>query len=99
VAAAYATATNTWSSGESVTQWLDSFSTLVTPAFWSAFTSADPAPPALPTRAVVQRVLAAHAPRGEVGAEVLLRITPGDGRALLVDLVERKSMWLVAGYS
>ena len=68
-------------------------------AFWSAFTSADPAPPALPTRAVVQRVLAAHAPRGEVGAEVLFRIAPGDDRALLVDLVERKSMWLVAGYS
>ena len=48
---------------------------------------------------MVQRVLAAEAPQGEVGAEVLFTIAPGGRRALLVDLVERKSVWLVASHS
>jgi hypothetical protein len=96
VAAAYAVAIDTWSAGESVVAWVASFSALVTPAWWSAFTSADPLPPEVATGAVVQQVLAAHAPAGQVGAEVLFTIAPGGGRALLVDLVERTSVWLVA---
>jgi hypothetical protein len=89
----------TWPAGESVLQWLASFSTLVTPAWWSAFTSADLVRPTRPTTALVQRVLAAHAPRGQVGAEVLFTIAPGGQRALMVDLVERRGVWLVARHS
>jgi hypothetical protein len=99
VAAAYAKAIYTWSTEESVLQWFASFSTLVTPAWWRAFNSADPTPPSRATTVVVQRVLAAQAPQGHVAAEVLFTIAPGGRRALLVDLVERKSVWLVSSHS
>jgi hypothetical protein len=99
VAAAYAKAIYTWSTEESVLQWFASFSTLVTPAWWRAFNSADPTPPSRATAVIVQRVLAAQAPQGQVAAEVLFTIAPGGRRALLVDLVERKSVWLVSSHT
>jgi hypothetical protein len=86
VATAYAKAIYTWSTEESVLQWFASFSTLVTPAWWRAFSSADPTPPSRATTVVVQRVLVAQAPQG-------------GRRSLLVDLVERKSVWLVSSHS
>jgi hypothetical protein len=99
VASAYAKAIYTWSTEESVLQWCASFSTLVTPTWWRAFNSADPTPPWRATTVMVQRVLAAQAPRGQVAAEVLFTINPGGKRALLVDLVERRSVWLVSSHS
>jgi hypothetical protein len=79
VAAAYATAIYTWSPDESVIQWLASFSSLVTPKWWRTFSSADPVPPPRATTALVQRVLAAHAPQDELPLRCSLPFTPAGG--------------------
>ena len=99
LAAAYAKAIYTWSNEESVLQWFSSFSLLVTPGWWRAFTSADPAPPSRATTVVVQRVLAAEAPPGEVGAEVLFTIAPAAGVLSWSTSSSGEWVWLVSSHS
>jgi len=99
VAAGYARATYTWSTGETPAGWLSSLASFSAPVWLAHLASADPSAPVTSTSVSIGSVFSAHAPAGEVGADVLVTLHPGGPRALLVDLVQGPTGWSVAGAS
>jgi hypothetical protein len=95
VAAAYATATYTWAPGETAEGWLSTLAPLASPDWFRRLERSDPTAPPQPTGVTVSQVLPAHAPRGEVGADVVVQRSPGGLAVVLVDLSPAGAGWTV----
>lgn len=99
VAGAYATATFTWIAGETPDAWLATLAPLTSPAWWDRLERADPTTPAAPVSVSVRGVYAAHAPAGEVAADVVVELAPSGPATVLVDLRPVGVAWVVVGSS
>ena len=95
VAAAYATATYTWAPGETADGWLSTLAPLARPDWVTRLERSDPTAPPQPVGVTVSQILPAHAPRGEVGADVVVQRTPGGPAVVLIDLSPAGAGWMV----
>jgi hypothetical protein len=99
IAKAYAVATYSWTVGETFGQWIAAVTPLVTPSWLHRLASADPSSPSGSIAVTVLAIISAHGTLGELSAEVLVRLDPGGGRALLVALGPNGTGWAVDGAS